>query len=81
VSIGQIVALVNYLLTTLGPLMVMANLTNVWAAAIARAVLADPAILILDEATSSVDTRTASIWPSSRGRRFRSHPAPSFYRY
>jgi len=35
VSIGQIVAFVNYLLTTLGPLMIMANLANVWAAAIA----------------------------------------------
>ncbi|RPI33934.1 MAG: ABC transporter ATP-binding protein [Chloroflexota bacterium] len=37
VSTGQIVAFVNYLQTTLGPLMIMANLANVWAAAMASA--------------------------------------------
>jgi ATP-binding cassette subfamily B protein len=37
ISTGQIVAFVNYLQTTLGPLMIMANLANVWAAAIASA--------------------------------------------
>jgi ATP-binding cassette subfamily B protein len=35
VSTGQIVAFVNYLQTTLGPLMIMAMLSNVWAAGIA----------------------------------------------
>ena len=37
ISTGQIVAFVNYLQTTLGPLMIMVNLANVWAAAIASA--------------------------------------------
>ncbi len=36
-STGQIVAFVNYLQTTLGPLMIMAMLSNVWAAGIASA--------------------------------------------
>jgi len=34
---GQIVAFVNYLQTALGPLMIMANLANVWAAGIVSA--------------------------------------------
>jgi ATP-binding cassette subfamily B multidrug efflux pump len=37
VTTGQIVAFVNYLQTALGPLMIMANLANVWAAGIASA--------------------------------------------
>lgn len=34
---GEIVAFINYLQTTLGPLMIMVNLTNIWAAAIVSA--------------------------------------------
>lgn len=34
---GQIVAFINYLQTALGPLMIMANLANIWAAGIASA--------------------------------------------
>jgi ATP-binding cassette, subfamily B, multidrug efflux pump len=34
---GQIVAFINYLQTALGPLLIMANLANVWAAGIASA--------------------------------------------
>jgi ATP-binding cassette subfamily B multidrug efflux pump len=34
---GQIAAFINYLQTTLGPLMIMVNLANVWAAAIVSA--------------------------------------------
>lgn len=34
-SIGQVVAFTNYLLTTMAPLIFMANLTNVWAGGIA----------------------------------------------
>ena len=37
VTTGQLVAFVNYLQTTLGPLMIMAMLSNVWAAAMASA--------------------------------------------
>ena len=37
ITTGQIVAFVNYLLTILGPLTIMVNLANVWAAAIASA--------------------------------------------
>ncbi|MCU0489656.1 MAG: ABC transporter ATP-binding protein/permease, partial [Anaerolineales bacterium] len=37
VTTGQIVAFVNYLQTALGPLMIMVNLANVWAAGIASA--------------------------------------------
>ncbi|MBI2502525.1 MAG: ABC transporter ATP-binding protein [Candidatus Latescibacteria bacterium] len=37
VSTGQIVAFVNYLQTAIGPLMIMANLANVWAAGIVSA--------------------------------------------
>ena len=36
-SAGEIVAFINYLQTTLGPLMIMVNLTNIWAAAIVSA--------------------------------------------
>jgi ATP-binding cassette subfamily B multidrug efflux pump len=37
ITTGQIVAFVNYLQTSIGPLMIMVNLANVWAAAIASA--------------------------------------------
>jgi len=37
VTTGQIVAFINYLQTALGPLMIMANLANVWAAGIVSA--------------------------------------------
>lgn len=37
VTTGQLVAFINYLQTTLGPLTIMVNLANVWAAAIASA--------------------------------------------
>jgi ATP-binding cassette subfamily B multidrug efflux pump len=37
VTTGQIVAFVNYLQTALGPLMIMGNLANVWAAGVASA--------------------------------------------
>ena len=37
VTTGQIVAFVNYLQTALGPLLIMANLANVWAAGIVSA--------------------------------------------
>jgi ATP-binding cassette, subfamily B, multidrug efflux pump len=37
VTTGQIVAFVNYLQTALGPLLIMVNLANVWAAGIASA--------------------------------------------
>lgn len=36
-STGQIVAFINYLATALGPMMIMGNLANVWAAGIASA--------------------------------------------
>ncbi|MGC8874317.1 MAG: ABC transporter ATP-binding protein [Chloroflexia bacterium] len=37
ITMGQIAAFVNYLQTTMGPLMIMVNLANVWAAASASA--------------------------------------------
>jgi ATP-binding cassette subfamily B protein len=37
VTTGQVVAFVNYLQTALGPLMIMANLANIWAAGIVSA--------------------------------------------
>lgn len=36
-TVGQVVAFTNYLLTTMAPLIFMANLTNVWASGIASA--------------------------------------------
>ena len=36
--------------------------------AIARAAVADPPVMILDEATSSIDTRTEAHGPAGHGR-------------
>lgn len=37
ITTGQIVAFINYLQTALGPLLIMANLSNIWAAGVASA--------------------------------------------
>jgi ATP-binding cassette subfamily B multidrug efflux pump len=61
VTTGQIVAFVNYLQTTLGPLMIMVMLANVWAAAIASAERIDE---VLDLQPEVEDTSSAFLLPA-----------------
>ncbi|HSQ27887.1 MAG TPA: ABC transporter ATP-binding protein [Anaerolineales bacterium] len=61
-SAGEIVAFINYLQTTLGPLMIMVNLTNIWAAAI---VSAERVNEILDAEPQVQDQLSARTLPTS----------------
>ncbi len=56
-SLGQIVAFTNYLLTTMTPLIMMTMLSNVWAAGIASAKRINE---VLDTVPEVLDTDTAS---------------------
>ncbi|GAB4471408.1 MAG: ABC transporter ATP-binding protein [Anaerolineales bacterium] len=56
VTPGQLVAFINYLQTAMGPLLVMVNLANVWAAAIASAERLNE---ILDQEPEVTDTPSA----------------------
>jgi ATP-binding cassette subfamily B protein len=63
-STGQIVAFVNYLQTTLGPLMIMAMLSNVWAAGIASAERINE---VLDTVPEVQDVSQPLLLPASTG--------------
>ncbi|MCX8061969.1 MAG: ABC transporter ATP-binding protein/permease [Anaerolineales bacterium] len=72
---GQLVAFINYLQTAMGPLLIMVNLANVWAAAIASAERVNE---ILDQEPQVQDAPNAVILPpdarpaiSFQGVRFR----------
>jgi ATP-binding cassette subfamily B multidrug efflux pump len=60
-STGQIVAFVNYLQTTVVPLMNLVNLANIWAAAIASAVRVNE---VLDTAPEVQDAPDAIVLPA-----------------
>ena len=56
-TLGQIVAFTNYLLTTMTPLILLANLSNVWAAGIASAGRVDEVLLTEPEIRDAPDAR------------------------
>ncbi len=56
-TLGQIVAFTNYLLTTMTPLILLANLSNVWAAGIASAGRVDEVLLTEPEIRDGPDAR------------------------
>ncbi len=58
-SIGQIVAFTNYLLTTMIPLIMMTMLSNVWAAGFASAKRVNE---VLDDVPEIQDSKTPLIW-------------------
>lgn len=62
VTTGQIVAFINYLQTALGPLMIMVNLANVWAAGMASAERVNE---VLEEVPEVQDAPDASALPAS----------------
>jgi len=75
VTPGQLVAFINYLQTAMGPLLIMVNLANVWAAAMASAERVNE---ILDQQPEVLDEPQAKPLPaeaqpriSFRGVRFR----------
>jgi ATP-binding cassette, subfamily B, multidrug efflux pump len=62
ITTGQIVAFVNYLQTALGPLMIMVNLANVWAAGMASAERVNE---VLEEVPEVQDAPGAPALPAS----------------
>ena len=62
VTTGQLVAFINYLQTALGPLMIMVNLANVWAAGMASAERVND---VLEEVPEVQDAPGASTLPAS----------------
>lgn len=57
VTTGQIVAFVNYLQTALGPLLIMVNLANVWAAGIVSAERVNEVLETVPEVQDAPDAR------------------------
>jgi ATP-binding cassette subfamily B protein len=66
VSTGQIVAFVNYLQTTLGPLTIMVMLANVWAAGIASAERVNEVLETVPEVQDAPDARPLLPAPGPR---------------
>ncbi|HEX7542346.1 MAG TPA: ABC transporter ATP-binding protein, partial [Anaerolineales bacterium] len=62
VTTGQLVAFINYLQTALGPLMIMVNLANVWAAGMASAERVNE---VLEEVPEVLDAPEAPALPAS----------------
>lgn len=58
VTTGQIVAFINYLQTAIGPLMIMANLANVWAAGIVSAERVNEILETVPEVQDAPGART-----------------------
>jgi len=56
-SIGQIVAFTNYLLTTMTPLVMMTMLSNIWASGIASAKRLDEVLSVVPEVSDSPEAR------------------------
>lgn len=56
-SIGQIVAFTNYLLTTMTPLVMMTMLSNIWASGIASAKRLDEVLSVVPEVRDAADAR------------------------
>ncbi len=65
-TLGQIVAFTNYLLTTMTPLILLTNLSNVWAAGIASAERVDEVLLTEPEIRDAPSARPLP--PGARGR-------------
>jgi len=57
-SLGQIVAFTNYLLTTMTPLVMMTLLSNIWASGIASAKRLDDLLLVVPEVMDATDAHT-----------------------
>jgi ATP-binding cassette subfamily B protein len=65
-TLGQIVAFTNYLLTTMTPLIMMTNLSNTWAAGIASAERVDEVLLTVPEIRDDPDA--VALPSGTRGR-------------
>ena len=65
-TLGQIVAFTNYLLTTMTPLIMMTNLSNTWAAGIASAERVDEVLLTVPEIRDDPDA--VALPSGARGR-------------
>jgi ATP-binding cassette subfamily B protein len=65
-TLGQIVAFTNYLLTTMTPLIMMTNLSNTWAAGIASAERVDEVLATVPEIRDDPDA--AALPTGARGR-------------
>ena len=59
-SVGQIVAFTNYLLTTMIPLLMMTMLSTVWAAGFASAKRVS---VVLDDKAEIQDAKSPAVWP------------------
>ena len=60
-SIGQIVAFTNYLLTTMTPLVMMTMLSNIWASGIASAKRLDEVLSVIPEVRDAPDAGTLRV--------------------
>jgi ATP-binding cassette, subfamily B, multidrug efflux pump len=65
-SIGQIVAFTNYLLTTMTPLVMMTMLSNIWASGIASAKRIDEVLSVVPEISDAPDARTLNVTEAPR---------------
>src|SRR5450432_36754 len=65
-STGQIVAFINYLLTTMAPLLMMTILSNVWAGGIASAKRIDEVLSVVPEIRDAPDAATLAVATAPR---------------
>src|SRR6478609_1992894 len=65
-SIGQIVAFTNYLLTTMTPLVMMTMLSNIWASGIASAKRLDEVLSVVPEVSDAKGARTLLVSAAPR---------------